>query len=188
MCWCGLEAPSRQKAGLVLILLGLVCFGIVFSLAGYQEFQKKTLSFSQPPELIEEATEELFPSQILIPSLRIDLPVFPAEAIGSEWEISQEGVSYLLGSGIPGRPGNAIIYGHNKRNLFGPLLWIEKGREVEIKNKKGESFVYELVEIKTVSPKTIEVLAPTEDATLTLYTCTGFLDSQRFVVTGKLKD
>lgn len=189
MCRCGLETlSSRQKVGLVLISVGLVCFGIVFSFKGYQEFKNKTLSFSQPPELIEEVKEELFPSQILIPSLKIDFPVFPAEATGSEWEISEEGVSYLLKSGVPGRSGNTIIYGHNKRNLFGPLLWIEKGREVEIKNKKGESFVYEVVETKIVSPESIEVLAPTEDSTLTLYTCTGFLDSKRFVVVAKLRD
>lgn len=178
---------SRQKASLILILVGLICFGIIFSFKGYQEFKKKTLSFSQLPELKAEVAEELFPSQVLIPSLGIDLPVFPAEATGSKWEISEEGASYLLKSGIPGKPGNTVIYGHNKRNILGPVLWIKKGAEIKLKNKDGENFTYEVMETKIVSPEQVKVLAPTEETILTLYTCTGFLDSQRFVVVAKLQ-
>lgn len=176
----------RQKAGLILIFLGLVCFGAIFSFKIYQESRQKILSFSGVPKLTEESPEELFPTQILIPKVRINLPVLVAKAGGEVWEVSDKGASYLLGSGIPGK-GNLVIYGHNKTSLFGPIRWLENGDEIKIKNKKEQEFIYKVVETKTVSPKNVEVLAPTEEAILTLYTCSGFLDSQRFIVVAKLK-
>ena len=125
--------------------------------------------------------------KILIPRIGIDLSISPTKIINNQWEISEKSASYLLGSGIPGREGNVVIYGHNKNHLFGPIRWLEKEDEIKVINKKGEKFVYKVVETKTVSPETVEVLAPTDDATLTLYTCTGFLDRERFVVVAKLQ-
>ena len=40
-------------------------------------------------------------------------------------------------------------------------------------------------EIKLAYPNEVEVIAPTEDETLTLYTCSGFNDEKRLVVVGK---
>ncbi|MFZ5365999.1 MAG: sortase [Patescibacteria group bacterium] len=176
---------ARQKASLILIFFGVICFGVIFSLRAYQEARQKILSFSEVPKLAEEAPEELFPTQILIPKVRINLSVFPSKASGVSWEISEKGASYLLGSGIPGRIGNVIIYGHNKRNLFGPIRWLKQQDEIKVVNKKGEEFIYKIRETKIVSPNEVSVLAPTEEPTLTLYTCTGFMDSQRFVVIAK---
>lgn len=158
-----------------------------FSFRTYGEIKKQALSFSQAPELKTELKEELSPSRIIISSLKIDLPVTPGKIVDDVWEISDTGASYLLGSGIPGKPGNLVIYGHNKNNLFGPIRWLEKGDEIKIKNKREQEFIYKVVETKTVSPKNVEVLAPTEEAILTLYTCSGFLDSQRFIVVAKLQ-
>lgn len=186
MSWGWIKTlSSRQKVGLVLILLGLVFFGAVLSLKFYQESREKILSFSQVPQLSQENPEDFLPAQILIPKVRINLSVFEAKAKDKVWEISEEGASYLLGSGVPGGKGNVIIYGHNKNKLFGPIRWLEIGDEIKVINKKGEEFIYKVARTKTVSPDEISVLAPTEDATLTLYTCTGFLDSQRLIVIAK---
>lgn len=148
------------------------------------------MSFSEPPQLIEEQEKDTnkLPQKIIIPVHNIDLSIEEAEILNGEWEISATGASYLFQSALPGEKGNVIIYAHNRNHLFGPLRRIKKGEEVFIKNKKEEVFVYEIVETKVVSPDQIEVLLPTEEPTLTLYTCFGFLDSKRFVVVGKLKE
>ncbi|NIO84481.1 MAG: sortase, partial [Candidatus Aminicenantes bacterium] len=91
------------------------------------------------------------------------------------------------GSGIPGQEGNAVIYGHNKAHLFGPIRWLNEGEEIKIINQKGEEYIYSIVQTKTVTSETVAVLAPTETATLTLYTCTGFLDRERFVIVAQLQ-
>ena len=176
----------RQKSGFVLIFIGLFCFLTALSLKSYQASQQNILSFAEAPEPIRTVEEGDLPERILIPKVKIDLPVLPAKVVDNQWQISKEGAFYLLGSGIPGREGNAVIYGHNLNSLFGPIRWLEKDEEVRVVNKKEEEFVYKIVEIKTVTPQMVEVLAPTEDATLTLYTCTGFLDKDRLVVVAKL--
>ena len=178
---------SRQKKGLVLLLIGFSCFIAAFSLKEYQKFQQNSLSFSEAPKPENVVEEQDLPAKILIPRLRIDLSVFPAKVANNNWEVSDEAASYLLGSGIPGREGNVVIYAHNKNHLFGPIRWLEEGDKIRMINKKGEEFIYKVVETKTVSPDKVEVLSSTPDATLTLYTCIGFLDRERFVAVAELK-
>lgn len=177
---------SRQKKGLILITFGLFFLLITVSFKSYQTFQQNLLSFSHPPELATEIGEGDLPTRIIIAKASLDLPISPAEVINNHWQTSEEGASYLLGSGVPGREGNAVIYGHNKTHLFGSIRWLGEGEEIKIINQKGEAYIYSIVQTKTVTPETVTVLAPTEDATLTLYTCTGFLDRERFVVVAKL--
>lgn len=178
---------SCQKTGLIFLSFGFFFFLITFSFKVYQDSRRNILSFSQSPELLIEVSEGLLPSQVLIPSVEMDLAVFPAKVEDDIWQISEKGASYLLGSGIPGREGNIVIYGHNKNSLFGPIRWLEKGAEVKLLNREGREFIYEVIEIKTVSPNFVEALSSTKDPILTLYTCTGFLDSQRHVVKAKLQ-
>ncbi len=178
---------SLQKIGLILLLLGLLFLLLaVFCLKNLYE-PKNSLSFSQAPRPENIVEESDLPAKVIIPKVRIDLPVFPAKASEDVWEISEEGVSYLLGSGLPGRKGNLVIYGHNKNRLFGPIRWLEKDDEIKVINRRGEEFTYKIKETKIVTPAMIDVLYPTEDPTLTLYTCTGFLDRERFLVVAKLK-
>jgi len=42
--------------------------------------------------------------------------------------------------------------------------------------------VKEIVEVK---PDQVEYLLPTSEETLTLYTCSGFMDQKRFIVRGE---
>jgi sortase A len=180
------KLSSQRQRGLILILSGLFFLGGAVFLKVDQEFRQNSLSFSKAPDFSERVEEVDLPKRILIPKVKIDLPVFPGKVVNNNWEIAKEGVSYLMGSGIPGRKGNTVIYGHNKRSQFGPIRWLEKGSEIKVINGKGEEFIYLVQEIKTVSPQEVEVLSPTEDPTLTLYTCAGILDKIRFVVVAKL--
>ncbi len=72
-----------------------------------------------------------------------------------------------------------------KKLIFGPILSLKKGAEIKIEDEKGNVYKYEVKETKVVLPKNIEVLNPTQDETLTLYTCTGNFDLKRFVVIAK---
>lgn len=126
------------------------------------------------------------PKRITIKKLDIDLPIYPATLLNGQWEASTEGVSYLQSSVIPGELGNSILYGHNWRNLLGNLPNAHPGQEViiEFDDHSKEKFMIEYTTI--VSPKNINILDPSDDTRLTLYTCTGFLDSKRFVVVALL--
>lgn len=175
--------PPRWRG---FLLIGLLCLSAALSLKGYQKWQENLLSFSETPQTTVQVEEGDLPEKIIIPKAKVDLPVSGAKVIENHWEIFPDRASYLLGSGLPGRKGNAVIYAHNKSHLFGPIRWLVVGNEIKVVNQKGEEFIYEIVETKTVSPEAIEVLSPTEDSTLTLYTCTGFLERERFVVRAEL--
>lgn len=179
----------RQKLGVGFFFIGFLFLGLFFLFKVYDSWQKRGLSFSEPPPSVEKQEEDpgKLPQKIIIPRLKIDLPIEETGILKGEWEVSATAASYLVQSALPGERGKVIIYGHNRNHLFGPLKWLKKGEEVLIENKKEETFIYEIIETKVVSPDQIEVLLPTEEPTLILYTCFGFLDSKRFVVIGKLK-
>lgn len=178
---------SRQKTGLTFVFVGLFCFAAIFSLVLYRHYRQRILSFETVPHLAWDNQESLYPVRILVDRVKIDLPVASTVIKTGTWEISETGASYLVGSGIPGEKGNVVIYGHNKKLLFGPILSLKKGDQVRIKNTKGDEYEYLVEEIKTVNPDQVEVLLPTKEAVLTLYTCNGFFDRQRFVALARLK-
>lgn len=179
------KSLHRSKKGLILVSIGLFFLLLSLFLKGYLEIR----NCRQEPDLSNlsfEIEENNLPERIIIPRLKINLAVSWAKVLENNWSISTKGVSYLIDSGIPGKIGNAVIYGHNKRAIFGPIRWLRKDDKITIINKKGEEFTYVVVETKVVAPAAVEILLPTSDATLTLYTCTGYLDKERFIVIAKL--
>jgi len=134
----------------------------------------------------EKYTEEDLPVRIIIPKLALDLAVTKAKIIRGYWEVFPDKASWGEGSGLPGRLGNQVIFAHAREGLFLPLKDIQP--EMEIYVLTGAKWSdYQVKEIKEVWPKQTEVVAPTEDETLTLYTCSGFKDSKRLIVVAKRK-
>lgn len=124
------------------------------------------------------------PVRIILPSLSIDLPVTPSKVINGYWELSENTASYGLGSGIPGRPGNTIIFAHARDPLFGPLKGVKTGEYVYLFTK-ARWYSYLVKNVREVWPNETQLIAPTPDQTLTLFTCSGFLDTKRLIVTAK---
>ncbi len=145
----------------------------------------RRLSF-RPAPFLKTATvtsENDLPIGLIIPALGLELPILPARLNGNKWEASDKGVSYLVSSPRPGEVGNSILYGHNWPNLLGSMNLVRPGDAIEIVFADGvrKSFVTNYTSL--VNPSETQILAPTRDRRLTLYTCAGFLDSKRFVVT-----
>jgi LPXTG-site transpeptidase (sortase) family protein len=90
-------------------------------------------------------------------------------------------VTFVKGSATPGSIGNSIFYGHNWTSLLGRLPGARIGDEVTITMDNGIVKTFVITKTKIVSPNDTEVLDDTNFSRLTLYTCTGFLDSKRFV-------
>lgn len=115
-------------------------------------------------------------------SNRIDLPVIESGYINGNWIVSPNSANHVFQSAIPGSPGNIIIYAHNKLSLFGPLLWTSVGEGITLTTSNGTTHQYTVQTIAEVNPGETALLLPTATETLTVYTCSGFLDSKRFVV------
>ncbi len=133
-------------------------------------------------DLLSSKKTQSNPVRILVPKVDIDLPIVDAKIVNGYWEISETSASYGLGSGHPGEKGNMVIFAHAREGFF-----------YNLKNTKIDDIVYvftkdkwhryKVSKITQVYPDQIEVIKPTKDEVLTLYTCTGFNDEKRLIIT-----
>lgn len=121
--------------------------------------------------------------RLAIPELSIDIPVVPTHLNGTKWEYTAKGVAYLASTPLPGQFGNSVFYGHNWPNLLARLPQAKPGQQIITTFADGTHRTFLINTTAVVTPDHIEILNPTTDIRLTLFTCTGFLDRERFVVT-----
>lgn len=131
--------------------------------------------------------EKNLPTKVTINAVGIDLPIYETGMKGNEPATIENGASYFNQSPLPGEKGNSIIYAHNWNNLFGPLVSVKPGDEVNVTYADGSTKKFEIEYVSVVAPSESTIVAPSKDVRITLYTCTGFLDSKRFVAVAVLK-
>ncbi len=174
-----------------------IIFGILWCLlGGYYLWMKNDtnrLKFKNYP--VTAAVTKSAPAvakktqqRIVINDLGINLPLIPAQIRNDTWDTTNLGASYLISSPLPGETGNSIIYAHNWASLFGNLTRAKPGEEVDVTTADGSTKQFIIEYTSVVSPDESNILSQTTDKRITLYTCTGFLDSKRFVVVAILKD
>lgn len=195
------------KKGILLIIIGALIIGAptIFSRLNkikttpqqisvisqnQTEVKNPTISEKEPIKISKDLTKKIdstgeeVPAKIIIPRLNIDLPVIEAKVVDGYWELSENTASFGLGSAFLGDSGNSVIFAHARDHLFGPLKRIIPKDKIYVLSKK-HYYNYEVTEIKTVYPNQTEVVDKTSDERLTLFTCSGFLDSQRLIVVAK---
>ena len=83
--------------------------------------------------------------------------------------------------------GNAVLYGHDdiEGSIFASLKDLKAGDEVDVALADGSAVVYRVTGKPTIVPPTaVEILKPTNDVRLTLFTCwPNWVDTKRVVVT-----
>lgn len=177
------KRKSKKKQStpfyLILITLGLVLMG----LWGLHKFlYNRSLGLSNALVASYKSTRSqlAFPIHIAIGN-KISIPVTEETVVAGSLQVSPTDASHLLASALPGEAGNVIIYGHNLNSIFGYLVDAQIGNTVRIYTDDGKLHQYKISEIQIVDPSQTALLAPTTSEVLTLYTCTGLLDSLRFV-------
>lgn len=176
----------KSKSG-IFTLVGIFCL-LILSFLLWERNSPRRLAFKTAEFNTNSSnTNSSYPKVLVIKDLGIELPIYSAKIENNKWQATTKGVSFLTNSALPGEKGNSILYGHNYPNLLGKLTKAKPGQRVDILFEKGimKTFVIEFTQV--LSPDQTYVLNSTEDNRVTLYTCTGFLDSKRFVVTALLK-
>ena len=121
------------------------------------------------------------PTFITIPG-KISLAVVEAGMVNGVWIVAPRSANHVQQSASPGQPGNIIIYAHNLPDMFGPLQTVKVGEDITIRTKDNTVHRYVTLAVAEVTVQNTFFLQPTRSETLTLYTCSGFLDSKRFIV------
>lgn len=128
------------------------------------------------------------PVRLRIAKLGIDLPVDQTKRMGNSWEVSDRGISYFNSSVLPGEVGAGIFYAHNWSNLLGSLPQVKKGAEVEIFFADGVKLDFIIQNTQVVDAEYKLSLSEPDKKLILIYTCTGFLDAQRFIAQAILSE
>lgn len=170
-----------QKAlGRVFVAIGIFLLLASVILCILQIYPYQT-TFSSVINNNDYGMESYRGDRLIISKLNIELPIYPSDNSDYSWESNYKGVSYQTSTVEPGEQGNSVLYGHNWKSLLGRLHELDNHDLVTIVYK-NKSFDYKVTESKIVSSSDISILDNSSDSRITLYTCTGFLDSKRFVV------
>jgi LPXTG-site transpeptidase (sortase) family protein len=167
--------------GWALILLSMIIFAYL-GFGYYTEQRTLTLSRAEVQEVTQTTrSQTATPTHLTIEKL-IDIDVEPFTFTNGKWVVSDKEGSYLLDSARPGENGNIVIYGHNLRRIFGNLPSVKEGNNIALTTSDGVIRHYRVKKTFVVYPNDSRSILPTLTETLTIYTCTGFLDSKRFIV------
>jgi sortase A len=123
--------------------------------------------------------------RIQIPAIEVDAPIVQ----GDGWEQLKKGVAQHIGSADPGQNGNLVLTAHN--DVFGEIFryldQLKRGDQIVIYTNQ-RSYTYTITSSQIVGPYEVEVMAPTENATITLISCYPYLvDNKRIIVNGVLQ-
>ena len=117
---------------------------------------------------------------------KINVKVLVTE--GTEDEKLKYYVGHFKNTALPGEKGNFAVAGHRNyiyNEMFRDVNQLEQGDDIIVRTAKGE-FTYKVKEQKVIEPTDVQILDPTDDATVTLVTCT-IGGKQRLIVTGELE-
>lgn len=129
-------------------------------------------------------------AQLTIPRLGItDAPVYDrgVDAKGSMLIAHGYAVTHYAYSAQIGG-GNAVLYGHDdiEGSIFTRLKDLRPGDEIDV-SVAGLVEVYRVSARAIVAPTAVQILDPTPDVRLTLFTCwPNWVDTQRVVITATL--
>ena len=124
---------------------------------------------------------------------RLEIPALDLAVMvldGTDEVTLNRAVGRIQGTARPGELGNLGIAGH-RDGWFRALKQVTPGDEIFLRTLDGR-YRYQVEEIEIVQPSETQVLAPTDDARLTLVTCYPFYwmgnAPQRYIVKAQLVD
>lgn len=136
---------ERSKHLLIfLISLGILVaiFGIYFYLSDNDS--KNILPTITEPTELQPLHSRKNPTRLIIPALKLDLPVSEGLIIDGVWQLNRYDVSHLNISANPGENGNIVIYGHNLKVIFGSLPYINIDAIIKVITEDGKEHTYKV--------------------------------------------
>ena len=190
-----MKEKIRRGIGIILIIVGLALIvSIVYKKIETSKKQKELQNIleqviSEDPEYGSEGKQEKsingYEPVALIEIPSINLSQGLVEGITDD--ILQYYLGHFETSVKPGEKGNFAVAGHRVSDYseaFVNLYKVEAEDKVIVKANKKE-YIYKVTENFIVDPSRVDVLDNTDDATITLITCTVGA-KERVVVKGKL--
>ena len=191
---------SRSLLSFTLISVAILCFaGGIYLLwtALSPEIATRLIDpeNNQTTRLLAETKDETPPEpHLYIPKIDVNVPY----TTGTEAVMERGAWWRKPNNGNPKDGGNFVLSAHRfimgvtpeqtrRQSPFYSINKLALGDEI-IVDYHGHRYTYEITKIYSVTPDAIEIEAPTEDARLTLYSCTlGGASDGREVIIARLK-
>ena len=131
------------------------------------------------------------PNHLIIPDMLLDANVLESTMPTIE-DTLNKGIVHVPTTSTPDRGGNTVIIGHRfsytaPKGIFYYLNKLQPGSEIGL-TWNNKHYTYRVASTHEVPPTDIAVEAPTQDARLTLYTCTPLWNPvDRLVVVAELE-
>jgi LPXTG-site transpeptidase (sortase) family protein len=131
------------------------------------------------------------PSRIIVPSIAIDLPIVSQSYNLSTktWPVSPTNANYANDTAQANNTkGETLIYGHNNRRVFGPLLNMKQGDAVYVYTSNNHVFKYIYQASEDITPTKLSIFDDMAKAGpgLKLITCDGPYFEYRHLMSLKL--
>ena len=189
----------RRIIGFILIIIGLsIIISIVYKKIETSKKQKELQNVLEELITGEGTVSDMTEEERLkfkdgyTPIALIEIPSIKLYQ-GIIEGISDDVLLYYLGhfegTAMPGEKGNFGVAGHRVSNYSDALVNLYKaeiGGDIIVKANNKE-YTYKITESFIVEPNRVDVLENTEEATITLVTCTVGAE-ERLIVKGKLVD
>ncbi len=132
-------------------------------------------------------------TRLVISSIDLDTDVVAAPLVESEgaqtWQVPAFTAGQAEDTAGAGQPGNAVLMGHvsslHSGDVFKNLDHVQVGDEVEVFSG-DRRFVYRVYDTRSVPRTDLELVEPTSDPTISLFTCTGLWDPVAWDFTERL--
>lgn len=192
----------KNIIGIIFILIGLTL--LIYAFKGKWETAKiqdqlydKFISMNEEEiELKKESKETKADEYSYVDKVtpiaymkipKMNLKVVVAE--GTDQEIIKYAVGHFEDTVLPGQVGNCAIAGHRNYDtgeFFLNLNKLEEGDDIIISTLE-KNFIYKVTKTFVVGAEDTYILEPSEEAIVTLVTCT-YDGKERLIVQGKLQD
>lgn len=134
-------------------------------------------------------TQQTQDNSLIIPAMLLDEKIVEGE---QSIKALRQGVWRWPGGSTPDKGGNTVLAGHrftynNPKGVFYFLNKLRKDDTIGV-IWNSNAYTYKVTDIKTVKTAQTEILNPTKNSTLTLYTCTPLWNPKdRLVVVAELQ-
>jgi sortase A len=204
---------KRQVFGVLILIIGLSIIGSTFYMKYSADAEQKRMIAelerlfrelgdietlnpgnedpltpgTDSPDIAPQGQNVKAMAIMIIPKINLRVAV----ADGTDTETLKYAVGRFQGTGMPGEKGNFAVGGHRSytyNQYFNRLDELEDGDEIIVQTPKGE-FTYIVNKKFVVDPSEVHVLDTTEDATITLVTCTPIrVATHRLIIKGYLQE
>jgi LPXTG-site transpeptidase (sortase) family protein len=125
-------------------------------------------------------------TEIRLDRLGIDLPIVEGDGLVAP----DDSAAHYPGTAWPDQGSNTFVYAHARKGRFLELWRVRTGDLVDVTMADGRVIEHRVSEIRPmVAWDDLDLLAPTDEETLTLQTCLSYDDTApRFVVIAKRVD